>query len=170
MRQRGQRQWGTIPEDMLHFLGIVQSSNEINVVLSGGSLPQHDTSKRIGVQVHVCLDQWLDLLRGEVESFSCSILSGWKTDEKLCFRILGVLDDIDPIIKVEVASVVHKVPRRTALRVVELDPDEVERSVLDGIVELLVREDTLRGGGDVEFLVGVLLEAVTELVDHGSVS
>lgn len=126
MCRRRQRHWGTIPEDVLYFLGIVQTSDEIDIVLSGSSLPQHDTSERIRIQVHVCVDQRFHLLRTEVESLYRGVISGWKTNEEFCFRIHGVLDDIDPIIKVEVASVVHKVPRRTTLGVVELNPDEVE--------------------------------------------
>lgn len=41
--------------------------------------------------------------------------------------------------------------------------------MVDGIVELRVREDTLWCSRDIEFLVGVFFEAVTELIHHGSV-
>lgn len=138
MRRRGRRHRGTIPEDMFHFLGIVQSCNQIDVVLSGSSLPQHNTSERIRVQVRVCLNQSSHLSRREIEFLSSGIRSCWKTNEEFGIRVHGISDDIDPVIKVEMASVIHKVPCRTALGVVELNPDEVECSMVDGIVELRI--------------------------------
>lgn len=155
---------------MLHLLGIVQSSREIDIVISGSSLPQHDTSKRIRIQVYIGLNQRLHLFRTDVEPLSSSTHRRWKTNEKLCIGVHGALDDIDPVIKVEVASVFHEVPRRTALGVVELNPDEVECSAVDGKIELQVREWTLRRSRDIEFLIGIFFEAVAELVDHGGVS
>lgn len=128
--------WGALPEDMLHFLCVVQSRKEIDIVLCGSSLPQHDTSKYIRIHIHVCLDQRLYLVRGDIESRPGSALGGWQTNEKFRFRILGILDEIDPIIKVEMTGVSHKVPRRTTPGVVKLDPNEVKFGVVDSVVEL----------------------------------
>lgn len=111
VRWRRRRHWGTVPEDVLHLLSIVQAGQEIDIVLSGSSLPQHDTSERIRVQVHVRVNQRLDLFRGDIVSRPRSTLSSWKTNEQLCFGVHGTLDDTYPIIEIEMASVVHKVTR-----------------------------------------------------------
>lgn len=58
-------------EDVLHVLGIVITIDY--VVVRCRSLPQHNTSKHIGVQVHVDIDERVNFGRGQIKSIASSI-------------------------------------------------------------------------------------------------
>ena len=67
------------------------------------------------------------------------------------------------------ACTIHKVPSGAARSVVELNPDEVELCVIDGVAELLIRYDALRGTRNVVLLLGRLCVVSPKPVDHGGV-
>lgn len=156
-------------KNLLHLIRIGEASGR-DVILGISSLPQHDTTKMLRVQLHVGLNQRGHLSGAQVEArLSSSSLSSRKTNEQLGLRVAAGLDDIDPFAKVEAASALDKVPGRASSGVVELHPDEIEERVGDGIAELLIGDLALRSTRDVERLVRVLGEVGSQTVDHGRV-
>lgn len=155
-------------KNLLHLIRIGEASGR-DVILGMSSLPQHDTTKMLRVQLHVSLNQRGHLSGAQVEARMSSSLSSRKTNEQLGLRVAAGLDDIDPFAKVEAASALDKVPGRASSGVVELHPDEIEERVGDGIAELLIGGLALRSTRDVERLVRVLGEVGSQTVDHGRV-
>jgi hypothetical protein len=137
------------------------------VALRLGGFPQHDTSKCVGILVHILLYQRLDLVRSQIEPCIRCSLTRRQSNIKLCIRVGACLDDIYPLIKVEaVLGAIHKVTGRARVSVVPLNPNEINGCVFDGNSELLVRDGALRSGRDVVGLVGVFTEALSKHLDH----
>lgn len=162
----GQR--SVLVENMFQVLEIVKAIN--NVIPSRCSLPQHDTAESLRVKANIFLNQWLCLARGNIVSGVGRILRRRQTDVELRRRVGALLDNINPVTEVEVTRAISVVCSRAALAIVELNPNEVESRVLNGVAELFIRDRALRGARDVEFLARELFEARTETVDHGSVA
>jgi hypothetical protein len=141
-----------------------------NVVVTGSSFPQHDTTEVLGVHLHVGGDQGLSLIRGQVVSRVSSVRGGGQTDVELSIGVRTGLDNLDPPAEVKVAVAIDPVAGRAVSGVVELDPDKVEDGVLDSIAQLGIGDGALRSTGDVHLLLGVLVVVGAQAVDHGSPS
>lgn len=140
-RGRGLR---TVPvKDRLHVVRIGPTVDDI--VVRRSCLPEHNTTESLGVLVRVLGNQGLNLGRVQVESLNGHVRAGRQTDKELRIRVSAVLDDIHPFVEVEprVAIALDKVPSRASFSIVELDPDEIERSVGNGVAQLSIGNRTL---------------------------
>lgn len=157
-------------EDCLHVVCI---SPPIDPIVVGCScFPEHDTTESLGILVHVFRNQGLNLVRLQVESLNGHVRAGGKSNKKLGCRITTVLDDGHPFIVVEsrVSIALHKVPSRTSISVVELDPDKIECSIRNGVAQLQIGNGALRCARDVEGPGRFLCEVLSETVDHSCVA
>ena len=164
-RLHGRRGRSTAFEDLLHLL-VVGQTGSVFVVLRIGRLPQHDTTKDIRVPSHIPADKRVHLTGFQIVTLVGGSGGGGKTDEELGVRVGAGLDDGGPFIEVEVAGTVGEVASRAPGGVVELHPDEIESGIGDGTTKLSIGSGTLGSRGDVELLVGVLLEAESKTIDH----
>lgn len=150
------------------MLSVGETINDVVVTVS--SLPQHDTTEVLGVEVHVGRDQGLGLTRCQVVARVGSVRGGGKTDEELSIGVGTGLDNLNPVTEIEVTGAIDPVAGRAGSGVVELDPDEVEVRVLDSVAQLGVGNGALRSTGDVHLLLSVCVVVRTQTVDHGSPS
>lgn len=118
------RRWVTFMKDMLHVLGEVMAIN--NIVIRCSSLPQHDTTEKIRVQIHVDLHKWVNLCWSQVKTIPSSTFRSGQANKELCVGISTVLNHFGPLCEVEEASSLHEVHRRATCSVVPLDPDKVK--------------------------------------------
>jgi hypothetical protein len=114
-------------------------------------------------------DEWLHLSRGQVEARVSGSLRCGKTNEELSIGIGTLLNDLHPVIEVEVALLIDPVGSRATLGVVPLNPDEIKGRLGDSVAKLLVWNGALGSTRDIEFLLGGS-EMDTQTVDHGSIS
>ena len=154
-------------QKILHVLSVVVTQT-IDITLSIGSLPQHYTTEMVGIEGHIDEQNIFHLLRLDIISGIRCIFSSWETDEKLCIRVGASPDDPDPLGEVETSTRVVRC--RATVRIVELDPNEIEYRAGNSVVELLVRNTALGRTRDIEGLIGVLFEVASETVDHRSPS
>jgi hypothetical protein len=141
------------------------------VVLGCGSLPKHDTSKGVGVSVHVGGNQGLHLIGSKVVTLVGCSLTGRQTNIELGVLAGRRLDGGHPGVEVELSeSGVDEALSRACSGVVVLNPDEVEGGVQDCVTELGIGDDALRSSREIEFAVRHLVEVLTEGVDHGSIA
>lgn len=89
-------------------------------------------------------DQGPDLVGAEVEARVRSSLICRQTDKESCVWISTVLDNGDPIIKVESRRALRIFTRGAAWGVVKLDPDIIKDSIFDGVTKLCIRDLALR--------------------------
>jgi hypothetical protein len=119
----------------------------------------------VRIQRHILQQKKLHHRRVDIILGSRCKFTARKTDEELCVRVGTAQDHINPRNEVEVS--VHS---RATICVIELDPEEIEYRVGDGIAELRIRNTALRRGGDIEGFIGVLFEIRSKTVDHRSPS
>lgn len=150
------------------MLSVSFSINDI--VVTGGGLPQHNTTEVLRVLVHISLDKGLHLVRGEVESSVSGSLGSGKTDEELSIGVGALLDDTDPLIEVELAGAVDIVRSRATLGVVKLNPEEIKVRVGNSVAELSIGDGALGSTGDVVGLLGARGVMLAQTIDHGGVS
>jgi hypothetical protein len=160
------RERGALEQNLLDVLGVGNTANE--VLITGSSLPKHDTTELLGVSLHVSLDHLLGLVNGKVEASVSSGSGGRKTQVELGVWVGTVADDIDPVVEVEAGGAVHPVGGGTVGGVVPLHPEEIEDRVRDGVAELGIGDDALGGTGDVEGLVRDLVVVPAETINQGS--
>ena len=134
-------------------------------------LPQHNTPKCLRILVHVLLHQGLDLFRGQIIPKVRSRHTSGQTNVKLRVGVGTRLDNLDPAVVIEtVLGAQDKVASRAARCVIELDPNKIDDSVLDGNTKLFIRDGALGRGRDVKGLIRNLLEAPAETLDHVGVA
>jgi hypothetical protein len=149
---------------------VLSVSFSINdVVVTGGGLPQHNTTEVLGVLIHISLDKGLHFVRGHVESSVSGSLGSRKSDEKLSIGVGALLDDTDPLIEVELAGAVDIVCRRATRGVVKLNPEEIKVRFGNSIAELSIRDGALGSTGDVVGLLGARGVMLAKTIDHGGV-
>lgn len=166
--RRCDRERSTIVQDLLDVLSVSFSIDDI--VVTGGGLPQHNTTEVLGVLVHVSLDKGLHLVGGQVESSISSSRRSGKTDEELSIGVGALLDDTDPLIEVELARAVDVVRSRATLGVVELNPEEIKVRVGNSVAELSIGDGALGSTRDVVGLLGARGVMLAQTIDHGGVS
>lgn len=125
-------------KDCLHVVRIGPAVDDIVVRCS--CLPEHNTTKSLGILVHVLRNQRLNLGRIQVETLNGHVRTGRQTDKELRVRVCAAHDDFHPVIKVEsrVPIALHKVSSRASFSIVELDPDKIKCGVGDGVAQLSV--------------------------------
>jgi hypothetical protein len=102
------------------------------VVLRIGSLPKHNTSKGLGVSVHVGGNQGFHLVGSKVVTLVGCGLTGWQTNIELGVLAGSRLEGEHPGVEVECSKSAVEVDEafgRAGSGVVELNPDEVEGRV-----------------------------------------
>lgn len=145
------------------MLSVSEAVND--VLVTSGSLPEHDTTELIREGINAGLNQGLNLLRGDIVAREGSGAGSRKTNVELGLLVGAVLDDIDPLGVVEADGAVGKVGGSTGRGVVELNPEEIKDRVGDSVAELGIGDGALGGTGDVVGLIGsgvVLAHTVDE--------
>lgn len=137
-----------------------------DVPIRGRCIPGHDTAKGLRILLHVMGHQRPNLGRGYIPR-SRKRIAG-EANVKLSRRIGTLLDNLHPLVIIEAIAMAELIS--TAGRVViELNPNKIERSIRNCIAELNVRGRALGCTRNIEPLVRVVGETLTQSIDHGCV-
>lgn len=155
----------------------------VNEILLGVCcLEDHDTAEFLGVPALVQFDQVDHVIWGNVHLCVVGELrqgSSWKTDVELDLFVHGRRsDEPNPSVERDVTWLITlcaicsiEICASRALRsVIELDEEEIEPRGLNGMSQVSVRDDALRGARDVVLLLSICGEVDPQRINHGSIS
>lgn len=170
MSRRWSNGCSTVGKDILHVVCVGVAIRGC-VVEGTGSFPQHNTTERRRVLVHVLIDQRCHALRANIETRAGLNFFGRQTNVQFGIGVSAGLDDAYPIIKVETGIAVDIVGSRTVPIVVELNPEVIKGCLLDSVAKECIRQGTQWCGAQKPFprsrrLRNVLIVKLLETVCH----